>query len=101
MLRETSPRPSSMLTNIFLLVAACLCLTLSATAAQGQRTTRAKAGATETTAKAAGDEPCFREYRGVQIGMTIDDARLKLGAPKDKADELDIYAFNDKESAQV
>ncbi len=102
MLHETSPRPSSTFTNIFLFAAACLCLVLSATAAQGQKTTRAKTAATETTAKGGGaDEPCFREYRGVQIGMSIDEARVKLGTPKDKADELDIYFFSEKESAQV
>ena len=98
MLRETSPRPSSTFPNIFLLVIACLCLVLSATAVQGQKT-RGQTAA--SAAKGDDDEPCFREYRGVQIGMTIDESRTKLGTPKEKADELDIYVFNDKESAQV
>src|SRR4051794_8141018 len=34
--------------------------------------------------KRAEDEPVFREYRGVQIGMTAEEARKKLGTPKTK-----------------
>jgi hypothetical protein len=41
------------------------------------------------------------DYRGAQIGMSITEARQKLGKPKEMADELDIYSFNDRESAQV
>ena len=51
--------------------------------------------------KRAEDEPVFREYRGVQIGMTAEEARKKLGSPKDKGDEQDFYIFNDNETAQV
>ena len=53
--------------------------------------------------KRAGDEemPVFREYRGVQIGMTTDEARKKLGSPKDKADDQDFYIFGDRETAQI
>lgn len=49
----------------------------------------------------ADDDPVFREYRGVQIGMTADEARKKLGSPKDKGDEQDFYVFGDRETAQV
>lgn len=45
--------------------------------------------------------PLFKEYRGVQIGMTTEEARKKLGNPKDKGDEQDFYAFNERESAIV
>jgi hypothetical protein len=45
--------------------------------------------------------PVFSEYRGVQIGMTADEARKKLGRPKDKGDTQDLFVFNDNETAQV
>jgi len=58
--------------------------------------------AAQKRTQSAGDEnPVFHEYRGVQIGMSTDDARKKLGNPKDKGDEQDIYIFSEKESAQV
>lgn len=74
------------------MVAACLCLSLFASTARAQKT---------KAAVAQDDSPCFSDYKGVQIGMTIEEARKKLGEPKEKADELDLYTFNDKESAQV
>lgn len=46
-------------------------------------------------------EPAYREYKGVRIGMTADEARKKLGEPTDKDDKQDFYSFNDNESAQV
>jgi hypothetical protein len=49
-----------------------------------------------------GDEtPVFREYRGVQLGMTATEARQKLGNPKDKSDEQDFFVFSDNETAEV
>jgi hypothetical protein len=51
---------------------------------------------------AADDEnPVFREYRGVQLGMTVEEARKKLGSPKDKGDEQDFYIFSEQETAQI
>jgi hypothetical protein len=46
-------------------------------------------------------EPPFREYKGVRIGMPADEARKKLGAPTDKGDTQDFYAFSESESAQI
>lgn len=53
--------------------------------------------------KKGGDDesPVFREYRGIQIGMTAEETRKKLGSPKDKGDDQDLYAFNDLEMATV
>jgi hypothetical protein len=53
--------------------------------------------------KKPGDEegPVFREYRGVQIGMTAEEARKKLGKPQDKGDEQDFYIFSERETAQI
>jgi hypothetical protein len=47
------------------------------------------------------NKPLYVEYKGVQIGMSTDDVRKKLGAPKEKADTQDFYMFSEKESAQV
>jgi hypothetical protein len=47
------------------------------------------------------DAPVFHEYRGIQIGMTAEETRKKLGNPKDKADDQDFYIFDDLEQAQI
>lgn len=93
MLRKMSPGYCFKFKEVLLLSAACLCLSVFSTGAMAQKSRAASAD--------KADEPCFSEYKGVQIGMTIEEARKKLGAPKEKADEMDIYSFNDKESAQV
>lgn len=46
-------------------------------------------------------KPVYSAYRGVSIGTKADDARTKLGSPKDKSDTQDYYVFSDNESAQV
>jgi len=43
----------------------------------------------------------FTEYRGVRIGMTADEARQKLGKPKNKDNSQDLYVLSGNESAQV
>lgn len=93
MFRKMSPRYCSKLREVLLLSAACLCLSVFGTTVMAQKANAASASKDEG--------PCFSEYKGVQIGMSIDEARKKLGTPKDKADEMDIYSFSDKESAQV
>jgi hypothetical protein len=45
--------------------------------------------------------PPFREYKGVRLGMTADEARKLLGNPTDKDDKQDVYSFNENESCQV
>ena len=95
MFRKASPRYRFKLKEVLLPLAACLCLGIFSGSAAAQKS---KPGA--ATPK-ADDAPCFSEYKGVQIGMTIDESRQKLGLPKEKADEVDIYNFNDKEAAQI
>ena len=46
-------------------------------------------------------KPPYSGYKGVSIGIKMDEARAKLGTPKDKSDEQDSYVFSDNESAQV
>jgi hypothetical protein len=47
------------------------------------------------------DKPLYVEYKGIRIGMSADDVRKKLGAPKDKSEAEDFFMFSDKETAQV
>lgn len=83
----------------FLVVAAAtLIVTLGAAfgsaSAQTPRRNTAAAGGEDETAH-------FQDYRGVQLGMTSEEVRKKLGAPKDKSDEQDFFVFNDNETAQI
>jgi hypothetical protein len=47
------------------------------------------------------DKTLFSEYRGVKIGMSVADARAKIGSSKEKtqSDSQDQYIFSDNESA--
>ena len=47
------------------------------------------------------DEPSFNQFRGVKIGMLADEARKKLGNPREKSAEQDFYMVNDNEALQV
>lgn len=47
------------------------------------------------------NEPTFTEFKGVRIGMAAEEARKKLGTPRDKSDEQDFYMFNDNEVVQI
>ena len=60
-------------------------------------------GQRKAVAHATADEesPLFHEYRGVQLGMSSEEVRKKLGDPKDKGDEQDFFIFNDTETAQI
>jgi outer membrane protein assembly factor BamE (lipoprotein component of BamABCDE complex) len=79
--------------QIFALTIAAASLLLAVSSATAQ--TRKPANPGED------DSVLFREYRGVQLGMTSDEVRKKLGDPKDKGDEQDFYIFNDNETAQI
>src|SRR5439155_21811086 len=80
------------LAGLSVLAAACLVLGTPASQAQRTRAAGAQAGV---------DDPAFNEFKGVRLGMTADEARKKLGDPKDKSDEQDFYLFGDKLAAQV
>ena len=47
------------------------------------------------------DQPLFAEFKGVRIGMAAEEARKKLGSPRDKGDDQDFYLVNDNEAVQV
>ena len=79
-----TPRGSRLLAPLLLALSVCA---LSAHARQNE------AGKDE--------EPALKEYRGVRIGMTAEEARKKLGSAADKSDKQDFYVFSDEETAQV
>ncbi|MFN2501099.1 MAG: hypothetical protein ABR530_03695 [Pyrinomonadaceae bacterium] len=43
----------------------------------------------------------FSAYKGIAIGAAADDARAKLGAPKEKSADRDYYVFSESESSQL
>ena len=45
--------------------------------------------------------PAFSDFKGVKIGTPADEARKKLGSPREKADDQDFYMFNDSQAVQV
>ena len=74
---------------LFSCVVFVLLCTASIAAAQGS-----KGGITTP------DENGF-QFRGVKIGMATEEARKKLGSPKEKSPEQDFYLFNDTEAVQI
>ena len=70
-------------------------------AASAMVATAQKPADTKATENKAADKPLFIEYKGVRIGMAMDEARKKLGEPTDKSDTQDFFMFSEKESCQV
>ena len=67
---------------VYLLIAALVLLILGSVVAKGQ-------------------QPLYREYRGIRLGMTATEVRTKLGEPGFKSDEQDFYVFSANETAQI
>ena len=61
----------------------------------------AMTGAAWTAHAQKGDDPLFSEFKGVRIGTPTDEARKKLGSPKEKGDEQDYFLFNDNQTVMV
>ena len=53
------------------------------------------------TGHSQAQQPLFREYRSVHLGMTAAEARAKLGEPQMKSDDQDFYVFSANETAQI
>ena len=90
---KTRSRTPGCARAVAFVVAATSLVLLSVGSAPAQRKAATPAGEEEASP--------FKDYRGVQLGMTADEVRKKLGSPKDKGDEQDFYVFGDNESAQI
>jgi hypothetical protein len=86
----------SMAELIYLLLGALLLLVLGAVVAKGQVQTKAVSKTQPVV-----QQPLYREYRGVRLGMTAAEVRAKLGEPGFKSDEQDVFVFSPNETAQV
>ena len=76
-----------------LFVGALTFIVLAANPARAQRT--------RTPPAEPENQPAFAEFKGVRLGMTADEARKKLGSPRVKDADQDLYVFNDTQSVQV
>jgi hypothetical protein len=45
--------------------------------------------------------PVFADFKGVKIGTPAEEARKKLGSPREKADDQDFYVFDDTQAVQI
>lgn len=82
------------------LVSVCGLLALVWGANASAQTQRSKAKVVNAYAEGV-QQPLYREYRGVRLGMTTEEARAKLGEPALKADDQDFYVFSANETAQL
>ena len=84
---EESTRPSLALLRALIASVFLVCLTAAGAAAQTQTETATAATATAVTAKpeeaktTAPAMPLVQDYKGVTLGMTVDEVRDKLGKP--------------------
>ena len=46
-------------------------------------------------------QPLYREYRGVRLGMTAAEARAKLGTPAMMSNEQDFFVLSANETTQI
>jgi len=83
---------------IFFTIAVILLLLLGGVVASAQTKTEAVKVA---RGHAQIQQPVYRDYRGVRLGMTAEEARAKLGEPAMKSDEQDFYVFSANETAQL
>jgi hypothetical protein len=69
--------------------------------AWGAKAQAQKSQATVKAVAAVNQQPLYTEYKGVRLGMTPQEVRIKLGDPTFKDNEMDYYSFSDTESAQI
>lgn len=83
---------------IYSMLAILFLLLFAGVIGKGQSGTR---GMRAVAARTESQQPLYREYRGVRLGMTSVEARAKLGEPSMKSDEQDFYVFSANETAQI
>ena len=86
---------------LFVIALACVVpLTTAQTTPEQVAGSAASEPQTTETMKPA-DEPLYRDYKGVRLGMSVDEVRQKLGSPTEKDKTQDFFLFSDKERARV
>lgn len=78
------------------LIAAVFALGLAVDASgkiQGVKATFKSEGTTQ--------QPRFSEYRGVKLGMSVEETRAKLGTPSIKYSDQDFFVISENETAQI
>lgn len=56
---------------------------------------------TASAQTAEANVPVFKDYRGVQIGMSADEVRKKLDRLKEGGPAQDYFVYSERESAQI
>ena len=97
MRQSTRQYKIGMVELIYLLIGLLLVL-LIGVVAKGQSPTQPTG---TVKAHAQIQQPLYREYRGVRLGMTAAEARAKLGEPAFKSDEQDFYVISASETTQI
>ena len=98
-MRYTNENPRIGLTEmIYFLIGVLLLLLLGGTIAKGQHSSLV---AIDIRAQLQVQQPVYREYRGIRLGMTAAEVRAKLGEPALKSAEQDFYVVSANETAQI
>jgi len=97
-MRNSMRKSSISVTELVFFVIGMLLLLALARIVTGQ--TEAQ-GVRATNGQAQVQQPLYREYRSVRLGMTAAEVRAKLGEPTLKSDEQDFFVISANETAQI
>jgi len=97
-MRNSIDKPRITVTELIFLLVGLLLLLAFARIAHGQSGTP---GPKTLKAQPQVQQPLYREYRGVRLGMTTVEVRAKLGEPAMKSDEQDFFLVSANETAQI
>ena len=89
--------------RLFVVGALALTLAWSAPTAAARQSAVAQAteAADEPMGEASSAAPLIKEYKGVRIGMSADEARRALGGSDAAKDKRDVFLVSDDEMAQL
>lgn len=97
-MRYNMEKIRSRIAEILFFVIGVILLLLMGVVASGQNKSEAMKVARGYTQV---QQPLYKEYRGVRLGMTAAETRAKLGEPAMKSDEQDFYVLSANETAQI
>ena len=98
MRNSTEQSRISIVEVIYFLMGILLLMMLAAIVGKGQtETQQTRTAAANIQVK----QPHYTEYRGVRLGMTASEVRVKLGEPAMKSDEQDFYVLSANETTQI